>query len=161
MRVGATECDLLLAIFPLSQGAGAVGFQLQDEHELRRGGVYWLPEDDATRAAYAPRFDELFADLAAKLSAAPELREPVRDLLRQAHALSTRCLPRLTPETLSEIARLALAAAALDRPELPGAFPLEASWLCFLLIFVSEEERYPKPKYKGADVLLERLLDVV
>ncbi|MGE0712429.1 MAG: hypothetical protein AB7N76_10310 [Planctomycetota bacterium] len=160
VRVGEAARPLLLAVFPLQRGPGAVGLQLQDDGDLRRGGVYWLAQDAPTFEARAPRFDELFADLAAKLGRAPALRPAVLDLLGRAHALAGRCLPP-GPDELGELGALAAEADALDPGDLPGAFPLEGVVLCLLLIFVSEEERYPRPRYKGARVLWERLREVV
>ena len=67
----------------------------------------------------------------------------------------------MTPEALARIAGLQAEAAALDPGDLPGAFSLEAQLLISLLIFVSEEERYPRPRYKGGAVALERLFQAV
>jgi hypothetical protein len=148
-------------VFPLTSGLGAVGLQLQDDGDLRRGGVYWLPEDAPQHPARAPRFDELFVDVAAKLSARPDLHAPLVALFERAHALAGRCLPRLRPEVLDELTHIARDAHALDPGDLPGVFPLEGLLLCCLLIFVSEEERYPRPRYRGADVAYERLREVI
>tara|TARA_R110002072_G_scaffold73506_1_gene175003 strand:- start:3117 stop:3647 length:531 start_codon:yes stop_codon:yes gene_type:complete len=158
--VGATPRPVLLAVFRLRDGA-AVGLQLQDHEELRRGGVYWLAEDDPEVPTRAPRFDELFADLAAKLRERPSLRADYLPLFPRALEAAQACRPDLTPEALARIAGLQAEAAALDPGDLPGAFSLEAQLLISLLIFVSEEERYPRPRYKGGAVALERLFQAV
>lgn len=162
MHVGA-DLSLWVAVFPLRASGGAVCLQLQDEGKLRRGGVYLLEVDEAEHLAFAPRFDELFADLAAKVSQQPEFQAPMLALLERAHALARRCHPRLTAETLAELGDLALEGAALTRahPELPGSFTPEALLLIQLLIFVSEEERYPRPRYRGGDVAWERLRETL
>lgn len=158
--VGATPRPLLLAVFPLRDGA-AVGLQLQDHEELRRGGVYWLAENDPQAPTRAPRFDELFADLAAKLKERPSLRSEYLPLFPRALEAAQACRPELTPAALEQIAALQAEAADLDPGDLPGAFSLEAQLLISLLIFVSEEERYPRPRYKGGAVALERLFEAV
>ncbi|HBP22492.1 MAG TPA: hypothetical protein DEA08_32525 [Planctomycetes bacterium] len=160
VEVGEAARPLLVAVFPLHEGPGAVCFQLQDDGDLRRGGVYWLPADEAARVARAPRFDELFADVAAKLGAQPELQAPLRALLERARDVAKESLP-LTPDVLSRLVEVGRAASELDPGDLPGVFPLEGLVLTALLIFVSEEERYPRPRYKGGDVALERFLDVI
>ena len=161
-RIGHRRASLLVAVFPLRQ-AGALCFQLQDEGDLRRGGVYLVERDDPEALAWAPRFDELFADMAAKLQHTPQLREPLLGLLKAGQGVARRCVPRLDPETLEELGSLAEEALALEQrqPELPGGFSLEALVMVFALIFVSEEERYPRPRYKGCDLTYERLLEVV
>lgn len=159
--VGPTPRGLLLAVFPLASG-GAVGLQLQDEDELRRGGVYWLPDDDPDQPARAPRFDELFADLALKLRERPSLRREFLPLFPRALEAAQACLPELTPEALEVLSQLQGEARALDPDNvLGGPFSLEAQLLISLLIFVSEEERYPRPRYKGGAVALERLFQAV
>ncbi|MBL4849308.1 MAG: hypothetical protein JKY65_27595 [Planctomycetes bacterium] len=158
--VGPTPRPVLLAVFALASG-GAVGLQLQDHEELRRGGVYWLIEDDPAVPTRAPRFDELFADLSSKLMARPQLRAEFLPLFPRALEAAQACRPELTPETLATVSALQAEAAALDPGDLPGAFSLEAQLLISLLIFVSEEERYPRPRYRGGAVALERLFQAV
>lgn len=161
--VGPNPRGILLAVFRLQDGS-AVGLQLQDHEELRRGGVYWLVEDDPQVPAHAPRFDELFADLAAKLRVRPELRSEFLALFPRALEAAQACRPDLTPAALEAIAGLQAEAAGLEQGlevELPGAFSLEAQLLISLLIFVSEEERYPRPRYRGGAVALERLFEAV
>jgi hypothetical protein len=153
---------VLVAVFPLAAG-GAACLQLQDDAELRRGGVYLLTEDDPDLPAVAPRFDELFADAASKLAAHPGLRGHLVGLLERGREAAQACLPRLTPEALRGLVGLANAASDLDgaAPAAEGAYSWEALVLCAALIFVSEEERYPRPRFRGADVALERFLDVI
>lgn len=149
-------------MFPL-HGGGAAHLQLQDEGELRRGGVYLASEDDSSFPAIAPRFDELFADAAHKLADAPELRPVLVDLLERARDAARACLPQLSPEALAELVDLGREARLLEEraPSAEGTFTWEELTVCTSLIFVSEEERYPRPRYRGGDVALERFLDVI
>ena len=160
VRAGAAR-DVLVAVFPLACGQ-LLCLQLQDEGDLRRGGVYLLERDDPALPAAAPRFDELFADAAAKLQAAPALHPELIALLERARDAARATRPRLDPDALSALLAVLEAAAELRRTHapLPG-LPLEALVGSLLLIFVSEEERYPRPKYRGGDVLMERFLEMV
>lgn len=162
VRCGGGIREILVAVFPL-QGGGAAYLQLQDDGELRRGGVYLAAENDPACPAIAPRFDELFADVAGKLAEAPELRAALVDLLERARDAARACLPRLTPETLANLMSLGCKARALEEraASAEGAFTWEELMMCASLIFVSEEERYPRPRYRGGDVALERFLDVI
>jgi hypothetical protein len=165
VRVGSSERSVLVAAFPL-EGGGAACIQLRDHDELRRGGVYLTRPAQADLPALAPRFDELFADAAVKLRARDGLRAPLLDLLRRARDVARRSRPRLEPPVLEAIAAIAREAVKLERAcqeagPLPGAFSLEALVVCLLLIFVSEEERYPRPRFRGGDVALERLLEAL
>jgi hypothetical protein len=153
---------VLVAAFPLA-GGGVACLQLQDEGPLRRGGVYLAARDDPDLPAVAPRFEELFVDLAAK-GQEPRLRARLEALLREGHAAARATLPRLEPAALARLVAVGAAAARLDRARrrpLPGALPAEALVVACTLIFVSEEERYPRPRYRGADVALETLLEVL
>lgn len=163
VRAGGGERDLLVAAFSLAQHPGAVCLQLQDEPGLPRGGVYVLHRDDAHEPALAPRFDELFLDLAHKVRERPALRDPILGLLERASDAARATRPRLEPEALALVREVAAEAAALDetQAELPGAFSLELLLMCCLLIFVSEEERYPRPKKKGSDYTLERIRELI
>lgn len=147
-------------MFPLANG-GAACLQLQDEGDLRRGGVYLLAQDDPERTATAPRFDELFADTSSKLAAHPDLAEPLAGLLLAARDAAKACRPRLTPEALAALGEVAQAAAVLDAraPTAAGTYTWEELLVSCMLIFVSEEERYPRPRYKGGDLALERLIE--
>lgn len=154
---------MLVAAFPLERG-GAACLQLQDEGALRRGGVYLLATDDPDAPGIAPRFDELFAEVTAKGRDAA-LRPRLERLLRDAQAAAARTRPRLDPEALEGLLRVARAAALVDgeAPASPatGALSVEALVVACMLIFVSEEERYPRPRYRGSDVALETLLEVI
>lgn len=150
---------VLVAVFPLA-GGGAACLQLQDEGQLRRGGVYLLGEDHEDAPGVAPRFDELFGELAARKDDAPRLEQ----LLREAQAAARATRPRLDPEALEGLLAIARAAAALDRGAAAGrggSLSAEALIVACMLIFVSEEERYPRPRYRGSDVALETLLEVL
>lgn len=149
---------MLVAAFPLAAG-GVACLQLQDEGELRRGGVYLAAVDDAAAPAFAPRFEELFAELRAKAAASARLAA----LLREAEAAAVATRPRLEPAALEGLERVARSAAAADRElgPLPGAMRVEEVVVASMLIFVSEEERYPRPRYKGARATLETLLEVL
>lgn len=156
---------VLVAVFPLA-GGGAACLQLQDEGVLRRGGVYLLAEDHPDAPGVAPRFEELFGELAAR-AAAPAARERLAALLREAQAAATATRPRLDPAALGGLLQVARAASALDqevagqaRPRL-GTLSAEALVVACMLIFVSEEERYPRPRWRGSDVALETLLEVL
>jgi hypothetical protein len=153
---------VLVAVFTL-RGGGAACLQLQDDGELRRGGVYLAGEDDPDCPAIAPRFDELFADAASKVGDEPELRRTLVDLLRRARDAARACLPQLSPAALSDLVALGAEARALEEraPSADGAYTWEELVVCASLIFVSEEERYPRPRYKGGDVALARFLDVI
>ena len=148
-----------MAVFPLACG-GAACLQLSDEAGLRRGGVYLLARDDPSLPGRAPRFDELIGDLAHKLRGAPALRAPLLSLLERARQAARATRPRLDPQALGEVAAVARDAAALEGP--PGeGFSVEELVVACLLIFVSEEERYPRPRYRGCDVAWERLQAMV
>lgn len=149
---------VLVAVFPL-EGGGAACLQLQDEGPLRRGGVYLLAEDHEDAPGIAPRFEELFGEVAARKADGPRLEQ----LLREAHAAARATRPRLGPEALEGLMRVARAAAALDRGAGPrqGSLSAEALVVACMLIFVSEEERYPRPRYRGSDVALETLLEIL
>lgn len=159
--MGREPRQVLVAVFPL-RGGGAACLQLQDQDELRRGGVYLLERDDPAQPAVAPRFDELFADAALKSRAAP-VREALLALLEQAKQAAQDTRPRLEPAALERIAEVAAQAADLDaaQPDLPGPYSAEELILASLLIFVSEEERYPRPRYQGCQVALDRFLDAL
>lgn len=155
MAVGRTPREVLAAVFPLT-GGGAACLQLQDEGELRRGGVYLLERDDPAEAGIAPRFDELFADAALK-SRQAGLGERLRELLERAAEAAQQTRPRLDPQALGAIEAVREAAAEVDRAgELPGPYRVEELLMASLLIFVSEEERYPRPRYQGCQVACER-----
>ncbi len=160
--MGEPPRAVLVAAFPL-RGGGAACLQLHDEEGLRRGGVYLLAVDDPGAPARAPRFDELFGDLAAKLRADPALRPPLLALLARARAAARAARPRLEPAALDELAAVLAAAADLDAGAgaPPSGFTLEELVASCLLIFVSEEERYPRPRYQGADLAWERLVSAV
>lgn len=159
-------CDhVLVAAFPL-KGGGAACLQLQDEGALRRGGVYLLARDDPDAPGVAPRFDELFAEVTARGRDAL-VRPRLERLLRDAQAAAAATRPRLDPDALEGLLRVACAAALVDadgaaaRPAPAGALSVEALVVACMLIFVSEEERYPRPRYRGSDVALETLLEVI
>ena len=153
---------MLVALFPLG-GGGAVCLQLQDEADLRRGGVYLARSDDPDEAALAPRFDELFADASTKVHQRPALKGALLDLLRTARDAAKSTRPRLEPSSLEGLRAVGQEALALQaaHPSLPGAFTLEELVLITMLIFVSEEERYPRPRYLGGDKALERFLSAL
>src|SRR5258708_5342742 len=46
------------------------------------------------------------------------------------------------------------------REAVPG-LPLDALLLTLALVFASEEERYPRPRYRGSDVAVERILELI
>lgn len=151
---------VLVAVFPLS-GGGAACLQLQDEGRLRRGGVYLLAVDHEDAPGVAPRFEELFGELAARATD-DEARARLEGILRQAQAAAAATRPRLDPAALEGLLRVARAAADLDRvAPPPGALSTEALVVACMLIFVSEEERYPRPRFRGSDVALETLLEVL
>jgi hypothetical protein len=160
VRCGGGTRDVLVAVFPLESGRAAC-LQLQDHGELRRGGVYLAPTADAASEALAPRFDELFADAAGKAAGGPEDRRALRALLERARDVARSCVPRLTPEALQDLRDVAAQARARDGSPAADGFAWEELVVCSLLIFVSEEERYPRPRYRGGDVALERFLDVL
>ncbi|RMG16283.1 MAG: hypothetical protein D6731_06610 [Planctomycetota bacterium] len=160
VRCGGGERRVLVAAFPLG-GGGAACLQLADEGPLRRGGVYLAATDDPEAAAFAPRFDELFADAARKVRAAPDLLPTLRSLLERARDAARACRPQLTPAALDELGAVARAAREREVDASPGPYSLEELVVSALLIFVSEEERYPRPRYRGADVALGRFLEVL
>lgn len=149
---------MLVAAFPVASG-GEVLFQLADEGELRRGGVYVQRSPEAD--ALAPRFDELFRDLASK-ARSKLLARSLRPLVRRARSVARATRPRLTPGALDRLTRLSEAGARLDRRHeaVPG-LPLDVLLLSLALVFASEEERYPRPRYKGSDVAVERILELL
>src|SRR5690606_12282129 len=98
---------------------------------------------------------ELFGELAARATDA-EARARLEELLRRAQAAAAGTRPRLDPAALEALLRVARAAAELDQAApSPGALSAEALVVACMLIFVSEEERYPRPRYRGSDVALE------
>ncbi len=149
---------VLVAVFPLARGAACL--QLQDEGRLRRGGVYLLAEDHEDAPGIAPRFDELFGELGARATD-DAARARLAGLLRAAQAAAVGTRPRLDPAALEGLLRVARDAAALDSAPAPGSLSAEALVMACMLIFVSEEERYPRPRYRGSDVALETLLEVL
>jgi hypothetical protein len=154
--VGKKRADVLVAAFPVA--SGEVLFQLVDEGDLRRGGVYVLPRGES--AAIAPRFDELFRDVAAK-ARAPEVARALRPLVERAQRVARATRPRLTANVLGRLVKLTRAGARLDeRHTLPG-LPCDVLVLSLALVFASEEERYPRPRYKGSDVARERLVELL
>jgi hypothetical protein len=159
VQVGG-DTTVLAAIFPLV-GGGAACLQLQDQGALRRGGVYLLAKDDPQHPAIAPRFDELFADVASKIRAHAALQEEFGALLVRARDAAKTCQPRLTPEALQGLVEVFEAASGLDgrAPAGDGEFSWEELVVSFMLIFVSEEERYPRPKFRGGDMALARLAE--
>ncbi len=161
MRCGGPSRDVLVAVFPLASGRVAC-LQMQDEGDLRRGGVYLAPADDPECEAIAPRFDELFADAAHKVAGDSALRAVLVDLLERARDVARGCVPRLSPESLAALTDLGREANAIEEhaPAQAG-FAWEELVVCVVLIFVSEEERYPRPRYKGGDLALQRFLDVL
>ncbi len=156
--VGRSRAAVLVAAFPVASG-GEVLFQLADEGELRRGGVYVLAA--AEEHARAPRFDELFRDLAAKARSKP-LAKSLRPLVARARSVARATRPRLTPRTLARLVKLGAAGARLDskHERIPG-LPVDALLLALALVFASEEERYPRPRYKGSDVAVERIMELL
>jgi len=157
VTVGRKRAEVFVAAFPVA--SGEVLFQLADEGELRRGGVYLLPR--GAERAHAPRFDEIFRDVAGK--ARSPLARGLRPLVERAQRVARATRPRLTPSILSRIVKLGLAAARLDarhEGSVPG-LPCSVLVLALALIFVSEEERYPRPRFKGSDVARERLLELL
>jgi len=160
VSIGGGVGRVLAAVFAL-RGGRAACLQLTDEAELRRGGVYLLERDDAAAPGIAPRFDELFADAAVKCRR-PGVRGRLLELLERARVAAEGTRPRLEPAGLEAIASVVADAAALDGAgELPGPFTLEELVAAALLIFVSEEERYPRPRYRGCGVALARFRDAI
>jgi hypothetical protein len=156
---GRSLREILVAAFPLASG-GEVLFQLADEGTLRRGGVYVRARGGGE--ARAPRFDELFRDVAAK-AREPRLARALRPLVVRAQRVARATRPRLTPAALRGIERLAAAGAKLDvrfADAVPG-LPADAALLALALVFASEEERYPRPRYRGSDVAVERVLELI
>jgi len=149
----------VVAAFPLRCGSVAC-LQLHDEQGLRRGGVYLCAADDPLHPARAPRFDELFAEAAQRARAAPERRDELLAVLEAAHHAAREARPRLDPAGLAAIEAVLARAAELGGPA-AGGLETEELVACCLLIFVSEEERYPRPRYRGGDVAWERLVDAV
>ena len=149
----------MAAVFPL-RGGGAVCLQVQDAGDLPRGGVYLLGEDLAEVPAVAPRFDELFADACAK-GRVPAQRDALRGLLREAGEVAQQTRPQLTPEVLGRLEALLERAAELDGGEVAGVFRVEELVASAALIFVSEEERYPRPRYQGCGMALGRFAEAL
>ena len=105
---------------------------------------------------------ELFADAASKVSGGEGLRAALIDLLEQARDVGRSCVPRLSPESFASLLDLGRQARALEeRAPVERGLSWEELVVCAVLIFVSEEERYPRPRYKGGDVALQRFLDVL
>jgi hypothetical protein len=159
VRSGRRCTRLLVAAFPLAAGGEAL-IQLRDEPGLPRGGVYLLAPGET--AARAPRFDELFLDLRAK-AAGRELRAPLARLLERARDVARAVRAKPTPRALARIAALGRAGARIDRrlaKPAPG-LPVEVVLVAMLLVFVSEEERYPRPRHSGADMALGRALEAL
>jgi hypothetical protein len=161
VAVGRRQAEVLVAVFPLA-GGGAACLQLQDEGALRRGGVYLLARDDPAEPGIAPRIDELVRALR-HAAAAPRRAAVWRRLLPRAAAAARATRPRLGPGALRRVRAVLRAAQALERraPPPPGGLGAEALLAACLLLFVSEEERYPAPRYRGGELLLERLLDAL
>lgn len=159
VRAGRRVATILVAAFPLAAGGEAL-IQLRDEPGLPRGGVYLLaPGEDAARA---PRFDELFLDLRAK-SATRGLRAQLARLLEMARDVARTARAEPTPASLAKIARLGEAAAKVDRrlKKPPPGLPIEVLVVAMMLVFVSEEERYPRPRHSGADMALGKALEAL
>jgi hypothetical protein len=157
VQVGRDRRRVLCAAFELPSG-GEILFQLADEGSLRRGGVYWLPRGAAL--ARAPRFDELFREVVAR-AARPSSARRLASLIERARrwALATR--PRLTPRVLRRFTALGKAARRLDAGVTEGRVPADALVLAFALVFASEEERYPRPRYRGCDVAFDRVVELL
>lgn len=151
VRVGSEPAEVLVAVFPLRSG-GAACLQLQDEGRLPRGGVYLLVKDDPAEPGIAPRIDELARGLQGVVGADARRARTLERLLRRAAKVARATRPRLSPGTLRRMGALVRSAHAL------GCEPLLAA---LLLLFVSEEERYPSPPHRGAELLLERLLGLL
>ena len=84
------------------------------------------------------------------------------ELLDQAARAAGATRPRLEPDGLEEIGAVARQAADLDQGgALPGSYSAEELVVAALLIFVSEEERYPRPRYRGCQVALERFREAL
>jgi len=158
VQVGRRRSEVLVAVFAVASG-GEVLLQLADEGPLRRGGVYVLR--DREQDARAPRFDELFRDVAAKARSS-RLARALEPLIARARSAARATRPRLTPRVLARLEKLAAAGARLARrhEDAPG-LPLDALLLALALVFASEEERYPRPRYKGCDVASERILELL
>ncbi|MCA8924895.1 MAG: hypothetical protein KDD82_24000 [Planctomycetes bacterium] len=154
---GGEAVELPVAAFPLASG-GAACLQLTDVGPLRRGGTYLVEAEGAP--GVAPRFDELFRQ-AASVAQAPAGRAALEALLAEAKRLAEATRPRLEPPTLEGLAQLFARAhelgAELDSPS--GPWGLEALTAAVALIFVSEEERYPRPKFQGCQVAYARFLE--
>jgi hypothetical protein len=159
VRSGGRRSRILVAAFPLAAGGEAL-IQLRDEPGLPRGGVYLLAPGET--AARAPRFDELFLDLRAK-AARRELRAPLARLLERARDVARAARGRPSPSAFARIAALGRAGARIDRrltKPAPG-LPVEVVLVALLLVFVSEEERYPRPRHSGADMALGRAMEAL
>lgn len=157
VAVGRARPEVLVAAFPLASG-GEVLFQLLDEGELRRGGVYLLPAGG--REARAPRFDELFREVAFRA------REPGRAralgrLVERARLWARATRPRLSPVVLRRLGRLGAAAGRLDAGQQASGLAADALVLSLALVFASEEERYQRPRYKGCDLAAERVMELL
>jgi hypothetical protein len=156
--VGRKSQEVSIAAFPLAWG-GEVLFQLIDEGDLRRGGVYLLGPGEAH--GRAPRFDELFRDVAAKARVSG-LAKPLGRLVERARTAARGTRPRVTPAALTRLVALGPASERIAEkfPEIPG-LPLDALVLSLALVFASEEERYPRPRYKGCDVARQRIVELL
>ncbi|MEZ6187249.1 MAG: hypothetical protein R3F62_19830 [Planctomycetota bacterium] len=154
---GGAAVELPVAAFALSDG-GAACLQLTDVGPLRRGGTYLVAREG--EPGLAPRFDELFRQ-AARLARDPAGQAALEELLERAREVARATQPRLEPAALEGLAGLLARARALEPATDPEAGPwsLEALTAAIALIFVSEEERYPRPRYQGCDVALGRFLD--
>lgn len=151
---GGAAVEIPVAAFPLESG-GAACLQLTDVGPLRRGGTYLVEAEG--QPGVAPRFDELFKQTA-RLAQSPSGRAALEELLDEASRLAQATRPQLEPATLAGLAALFARGHALgqDLPEPCEPWSLEALTAAIALIFVSEEERYPRPKYQGCDVAYER-----
>jgi len=158
---GRKRASVLVAAFRVPSGAEVL-FQLADESGLTRGGVYLLDAGQgAEDAARAPRFDELFRDLAAKARSQP-LARALGPLIARAQSAARATRPRLGPGALARLERLAAAGARLaSRHEGAPGLPLDALLLALALVFASEEERYPRPQKRGSDMAFERIVELL
>ena len=157
VAVGRGRQEVLVAVFPLRSG-GDVLFQLADEGELRRGGVYLQPP--GVVEARAPRFDELFREVAFR-AGEPRTARSLARLFERARRWAKATRPRLTPGVLRRLELLGTAASKLDGRGREGSLASDALVMAFALVFASEEERYPRPRYKGCDIAADRVLELV
>lgn len=153
---GGAAVEIPVAAFALA-GGGAACLQLTDVGPLRRGGTYLVEAEG--QPGVAPRFDELFKQ-AASLARSSAGRAALEELLPEAKRLAEATRPQLEPATLAGLAALFARGHDLGQglEELGGPWSLEALTAAVALIFVSEEERYPRPRYQGCDVAFERFL---